>query len=78
MALDLLAHRLSVRISWEENTKFLQREVMDTEQKLPQLETYNKFEQEIKEALDLDINERPRLKMVTGVPIVIHKRQQGN
>ena len=51
---------------------------MDTEQKLPQLETYNKFEQEIKEALDLDINERPRLKMVTGVPIVIHKRQQGN
>ena len=74
MALDLLAHRLSVRISWEENTKFLQREVMDTEQKLPQLETYNKFDQEIKEALDLYLNERPSLKRETRAPIVIHKR----
>ena len=47
---------------------------MDTEQKLPQLETYNKFDQEIKEALDLYLNESPSLKRETRAPIVIHKR----
>ena len=49
---------------------------MDTEQQLPQLETYNKVEKKIKEAFDLDINERPRLKRGAGAPIVIHKRLQ--
>ena len=51
---------------------------MDIKQQLPQLETYNKVEQQIKEALDLDINECPRLKRVNGALIVIHKRRQGN
>ena len=51
---------------------------MDTEQQLPQLETYNKVEKQIKEAFDLDINERPRLKRGAGAPIVIHKRQHAN
>ena len=49
---------------------------MDTEQQVPQLETYNKVEKKIKEAFDLDINERPRLKRGAGAPIVIHKRLQ--
>ena len=47
---------------------------MDIKQQLPQLETYNKVEKKIKESPDLDLNERPRLKRGTGVPIVIHKR----
>ena len=51
---------------------------MDTEHKLPQIETYNKFEQKIKDPLDLDINDRTRSKRETGVPIVIHKMQQAN
>ena len=78
MALDLLAYGIYVRISREDNTGFLQREVMDTEHKLPQLETYNNFEQKIKYSLDLDINDHTRSKRETGAPIVIHKMQQAN
>ena len=74
MTIGLLAHGLALRISQEENTSFLQKRVMDTKQQLPQLETYNKVEKKIKESPDLDLNERPRLKRGTGVPIVIHKR----
>ena len=49
---------------------------MDNKQQLPQLETYNEVDQNIKEALDLDINECPRLKRGTVAPVLIHKRQQ--
>ena len=48
---------------------------MDNYQQLPQLETYNKVDQKIKEALDLDLNDRSGLKRGTGAPIVIHNRQ---
>ena len=51
---------------------------MDTNQQLPQLETYNKDEQQIKEVLDLDLNDHSRLKRGTGLPIVIHKRRKAN
>ena len=51
---------------------------MDIYQHLPQLETYNKVEQQTKEALDLDLNECPGLKGGTGAPIVIHNSQQEN
>ena len=49
---------------------------MDNKQQLPQLETYNVVDQNIKEALDLDLNECPRLKSGTVAPVLIHKRQQ--
>ena len=78
MVLGLLSHGLAVRISQEDDTDFLQREVMDTNQQLTQLETYNEVEKQIKEALKLDNNERPGLKRGTGAPIVIHKRQHAN
>ena len=78
MALDLLAHGLAVRISQEENTSFLQREAMDTKHQLPQLETYSKVDQKIKEALDWDLNDSPGLIRVTMETIVIHKRRQAN
>ena len=43
IVLNLVEHRLAVRISLEENTESRQSEVMDAEQQLPLLETYNKF-----------------------------------
>ena len=51
---------------------------MDTKQQLPELETYNKVEQQIKDTLDLDINELPRLKRGTVESVVILKRRQAN
>ena len=51
---------------------------MYTEHKLPQLEPYNKVEKKIKEALDLDLNERPGLKRGTGAPIVMPMRQHAS
>ena len=78
MSLHLLVYRLAVRISQEDNTAFLQRKVMDTKQQLPELETYNKVEQQIKDTLDLDINELPRLKRGTVESVVILKRRQAN
>ena len=78
MALNLLAHEISVQISGEDNTSFFRRKVMDTKQQLPQLETYNKVEQQIKDTLDLDINELPRLKRGTVESVVILKRRQAN
>ena len=78
MVLGLLSHGLAVRISREDDTDFLQREVMDTNQQLTQLETYNKVEKQIKEALKLDNNERPGLKRGTGAPIVVQKTKQEN
>ena len=51
---------------------------MDTEQQLPQLETYNKVRQQIKEALNLDLNELQEFKRGTWAPILIQKRRQEN
>ena len=69
MALGLLAHGLAVRILPEENIAYLRGEAMDTKKQLPQLETYNKVEQQMEEAPDLYINDRPRLKRVLGCPL---------
>ena len=78
MTIGLLAHGLALRISQEENTSFLQKRVMDTKQQLPQLETYNKVRQQIKEALNLDLNELQEFKRGTWAPILIQKRRQEN
>ena len=47
MALNLLAHGLAVRLSKEDKKLILQREVIDTENQLPQLEIYNNDEKKI-------------------------------
>ena len=78
MAINLLAHGLAVQISRGEDTEFFQREVMDTEKQLTQIETCNKVEQKNKGAFDLDLNERSMLKRGTGAPIVVHKRRHAN